>query len=79
MGSKVFSWGLSAQKFVDLIPAGTLLADPKHVLPNVSMEVQVVRKVNAHIGNTAYVMYPGETYVVPENVYDVLFASGAIQ
>ena len=79
VGSKAFSWGLSAQKLVDLIPAGTLLADPKRVPPSVSVEVQVVRKVNAYIGNATYVMQPGETYVVPENVYDVLFASGAIR
>lgn len=78
-GSKAFSWGLSAQKFVDLIPAGTLLNKPKRVLPNVFAEIQVVRKVNAYIGDTTYVMEPGKTYVVPENVHDVLFDSGAIR
>jgi len=39
----------------------------------------VVRKVNAHIGSQFYSLKPGETYLVPENVHQVLLNSGAIQ
>jgi glycosyltransferase involved in cell wall biosynthesis len=79
VGSKAFSWDSSARRFVGLIPAGTLLPDPKHVPPNISVEIHTVRKVNAYIGNATYVLEPDKTYVVPENVYKVLSDSGAIR
>lgn len=77
-GSKTFSWGSSTNRFIKLLPTGTLLTDPKWVLPDVTVEIQVVRKVNAYIGKENYVMEPGETYVVPQNVHQVLFDSGAV-
>jgi len=79
VGSKAFSWDSSARRFVGLIPTGTLLSDPKHVPPNISVEIHTVRKVNAYIGNATYVLEPDKTYVVPENVYKVLSDSGAIR
>ena len=79
VGSKAFSWDVSARKFVGLIPTGTLLSNPQHVPPNISVEIHTVRKVNAYIGNATYVLEPDKTYVVPENVYKVLSDSGAIR
>jgi hypothetical protein len=39
--------------------------------------MQVRRKVNATIGNKHWLMTPGETYEVPEDVHRVLTESGA--
>jgi len=76
--TKAFTWQAATQKLVDLIPAGRLLQTPEWVLPEVNVEIQVVRNVNAFIGNATYVLKPGETYVVPENVHEVLSFSGAV-
>jgi glycosyltransferase involved in cell wall biosynthesis len=76
--TKAFTWQAATQKLVDLIPAGRLLETPEWVLPEVNVKIQVVRNVNAFIGNATYVLKPGETYVVPENVHEVLSFSGAV-
>ncbi len=76
--SKEFSWGNATKKLLSLIPEGSLLSDPKWVVPDVAMEIQVVRKVNAFIGDRVYNLEPGKTYLVPENVHQVLTDSGAI-
>ena len=76
--TKVFSWANASKQLLSLIPAGQLLDDPDWVKPDVKTEIQVVRNVNAHIGNQFYSFKPGETYVVPENVHQVLMDSGAV-
>ena len=48
------------------------------VKPNVTVPIQVCRKVNATIGKEHWQLQPGETYIVPENVYEVLYNSGAL-
>ncbi len=77
--SKVFSWSNATKKLLSLIPEGNLLEDPVWYEPEIMTSIQVVRKVNAHIGPQFYSLKPGETYVVPENVHQVLLNSGAIQ
>lgn len=77
--TKQFSWSSATKQLLDLIPTGTLLENPSFVAPNIAVQIQVVRKVNAHIGRTLYQLEPGETYTVPENVHQVLFDSGAIK
>jgi glycosyltransferase involved in cell wall biosynthesis len=77
--SKAFSWSKATTKLLSLIPEGTLLDNPGFVRPDIKVEIRVVRKVNAIIGTESYNLIPGETYVVPENVHDVLLASGAVK
>jgi hypothetical protein len=77
--SKVFSWSNATKQLLSLIPEGNLLEDPVWYEPEIMTSIQVVRKVNAHIGSQFYSLKPGETYVVPENVHQVLLNSGAIQ
>lgn len=76
--TKVFSWGAATKRLLSLIPTGELLENPDWVEPDIKITIQVIRKVNAHIGNQFYSFNPGETYVVPENVHQVLTDSGAI-
>lgn len=76
--SKDFSWSKSTRRLLSLIPEGTLLDDPDWVSPDVKVEIQVIRKVNADIGNEFYSLRPGKTYVVSENVHQVLTDSGAV-
>ena len=74
-----FSWNKAAQKLVDSVPVGEMLAtSTPRVLPNVTVDIQVCRPVNATIGKDLWKMVPGETYTVPENVHQVLYDSGAL-
>lgn len=77
--TKEFSWANATNKLLSLIPQGNLLDNPGFIRPEIQVEIQVVRKVNAHIGNEFYSLTPGETYIVPENVHDVLIDSGAVK
>ena len=76
--TKIFSWGNATKQLLSLIPEGTLLDKPDWEAPDIKVEIQVVRKVNADIGNEFYSLKPGQTYVVPENVHQVLLDSGAV-
>jgi glycosyltransferase involved in cell wall biosynthesis len=76
---KDFSWAKATSKLLKAIPVGEMLATSTlTVMPNVSVAIQVCRKVNASIGNQQWQLKPGETYIVPENVYEVLYNSGAL-
>ena len=77
--SRAFSWSKATTRLLSLIPEGTLLDNPEFVAPDIKVEIQVVRKVNADIGSEHYFLLPGKTYVVPENVHQVLVDSGAIK
>ncbi len=79
LDTKQFSWTSATKQLLNLIPTGTLLENPTWVAPNVTVEIQVTRNVNANIGGATYKLQPGETYTVPENVHQVLFDSGAIE
>ena len=76
--TKIFSWSNATRKLLSLIPEGTLLDKPDWEAPDIKVEIQVVRKVNADIGTEFYSLKPGQTYVVPENVHQVLLDSGAV-
>lgn len=74
-----YAWKHSTRKLLTAIPTGTPLTDPQPIAPNVQVSVQANRKVNATIGNHTYIMQPGKTYLVPENVFEVLSASNALE
>jgi glycosyltransferase involved in cell wall biosynthesis len=76
--TKIFSWDKATRKLLSLIPEGTLLHNPDFVRSELNVEIQVARKVNAHIGDKFYSLIPGQTYIVPEDVDRVLTDSGAI-
>jgi glycosyltransferase involved in cell wall biosynthesis len=76
--TKIFSWTNATRKLLSLIPEGTLLDNPEWASPDVKVEIQVVRKVKADIGTEFYNLQPGQTYVVSENVHQVLLDSGAV-
>ena len=76
--SKAFSWSNATRKLLSLIPEGTLLDNPAFVRPIINMEIQVSRKVKADIGTESYNLVPGQTYIVSENVRDVLFDAGFV-
>lgn len=76
---KEFSWAKATQKLLDAIPTGEMLATSTPVVaPNVTVQIQVSRKVNANIGKQLWTLHPGTSYTVPENVYQVLYDSGAV-
>ena len=76
--TKIFSWGNATKQLLSLIPEGTLLDKPNWEAPDIKVEIQVVRKVKADIGTEFYNLQPGKTYVVSENVHQVLLDSGAV-
>ena len=76
--TKLFSWSNATRKLLSLIPEGTLLDNPGFIKPKINIEIQVNRKVKADIGTESYNLQPGETYVVPENVYHVLLDAGYV-
>jgi len=76
--TKTFSWANATKKLIATLPAGEPLDNPAYIPAVVKIPVQARRKVNAQIGNHLWVMKPGETYEVPEDVYRVLTESGAL-
>jgi glycosyltransferase involved in cell wall biosynthesis len=75
--TKTFSWANATKKLIATLPAGELLTDPAYSPVVLTMPIQVRRKVNATIGKQHWLMKPGETYEVPEDVHRVLTESGA--
>ena len=75
--TKTFSWANATKKLIATLPTGELLDNPTHIPAIVIIPMQVRRKVNATIGNKHWLMTPGETYEVPEDVHRVLTESGA--
>jgi len=75
--TKTFSWANATKKLIATLPAGELLIDPAYTPAVLTMPIQVRRKVNATIGKQHWLMKPGETYQVPEDVHRVLTESGA--
>jgi glycosyltransferase involved in cell wall biosynthesis len=75
--TKTFSWANATKKLIATLPAGELLTDPAYSPAVLTMPIQVRRKVNATIGKQHWLMKPGETYQVPEDVHRVLTESGA--
>lgn len=76
---KEFSWSKATQKLLAAVPVGEMLPiSSEYIQPEVMVDIQVSRKVNADIGKKRWILKPGETYTVPENVYQVLYDSGAV-
>jgi glycosyltransferase involved in cell wall biosynthesis len=75
--TKTFSWANATKKLIATLPTGELLTDPAYTPAVLTMPIQVRRKVNATIGKQHWLMKPGETYQVPEDVHRVLTESGA--
>lgn len=76
--TKAFSWSNATRKLLSLIPEGTLLETTDFVRPEINVEIQVNRKVKADIGTESHNFQPGQTYIVSENVHDVLIDAGYV-
>lgn len=75
-GCTAFTWRKATKTLLDSVPVGTLLGQPVQELVQVTVEVQVKKKLSCTIGKTDYRFVPGETYTVPEGVVQVLTDSG---
>lgn len=73
-----FAWKHSTRKLLAAVPSGVKLDDPIYEEPNVRVEAQVNRRVNAVIGSEILKLVPGVTYRISENSYHMLTDSGAI-
>ena len=76
--TKALSWSNATRQLLSLIPEGTLLNNPEWAPPKVTVEIQVNRKVKADIGTESFNFEPGQTYVVSDNVHDVLKDAGYV-
>lgn len=74
-----WTWNKAVKQLLQAVPTGTLLENPEWVTPNVEVNIRVKRRVNATIGNHTYNLTPGETYLVPEGVFQVLSDSKALE
>ena len=76
--TKVWSWDNAARQLADKLPVGNLLKEPVWDTAKVSLPMRVKRKVTGSINGKEFTYLPGQEYVVPENVYQVVFDSGNV-
>ncbi len=74
-----WTWHKAVKQLLAVTPTGTLLNNPDWLTPDITVPIRVKRKVNAHIGTKDWRLTPGITYTVPENVFQVLSNSGALE
>lgn len=77
--TKVWSWDNAARQLADKLPVGNILTDPVWEDSILMMPMQVKRKVTGSINGKDFTYLPGQEYVVPENVYQVVFDSGNVK
>lgn len=77
--TKVWSWNNAARQLADKLPVGNILTDPVWEDSILMMPMQVKRKVTGSINGKDFTYLPGQEYVVPENVYQVVFDSGNVK
>jgi glycosyltransferase involved in cell wall biosynthesis len=77
--SKKYSWEKAAKRLVLALPKLEPVDTDIWVQPNVEWRVRCLRPVKADINNKRWVMTPGEEYVVPEGVFQVLYDSKAVE
>ncbi len=76
--TKVWSWDNAARQLADALPVGGLLTDPVWDDAKISMPMRVKRKVTGSINGKDFTYLPGQEYVVPENIYQVVFENGNV-
>jgi hypothetical protein len=76
--TKKWSWANAARQLADALPVGTLLEDPEWKKSMLMMPMRVKRKVEGSINGKEFTYLPGQDYVVPENIYQVVFDSGNV-
>lgn len=75
-----FSWDKAATKLCENLPVGTKLpAKATWEEALVTVTVNVLRPVKAHIGGADYLLKKGEQAVIPDGAYQVLYDSGAVE
>ena len=70
--TKAWSWDKAARKLADALPVGGLLTDPVWEDAILTMKMRVKRKAVGSINGRDFTYLPGQQYVVPENIYQVL-------
>jgi hypothetical protein len=76
--TKVWSWDNAARKLADALPTGYLLDTPTWDSAKISMTMRVKKKVQGSLNGREFTYLPGQEYVVPENIYQVVFDSGNV-
>ena len=76
--TKVWSWDRAARQLADALPVGKLLTNPEWDSAKISMPMRVKKKVNGSLNGREFTYLPGQEYVVPENIYQVVFDSGNV-
>ena len=76
--TKVWSWDRAARQLADVLPVGKLLTNPEWDSAKISMPMRVKKKVNGSLNGREFTYLPGQEYVVPENIYQVVFDSGNV-
>lgn len=76
--TKKWSWTAAARKLADTLPAGSLLTDPVWDPAILTMQLRVKRKATGSINGKDFTYHPGQEYVVPENIYQVLLDGGYV-
>jgi glycosyltransferase involved in cell wall biosynthesis len=76
--TKPWSWKNAARKLADALPVGNLLPDPVWEPAFLTMRMRVNRKATGSINGKEFVYLPGQDYVVPENIYQLLLDGGYV-
>ena len=74
--TQVWSYKNAARKLVGALPTGGLLVDPKQMELSVMYQVVVTRTCDASINGIGARFVSGKSYVVAENMYEVLLNAG---
>lgn len=76
--TKAWSWDNAARQLADALPVGSLLKETVWDDAKISMPMRVKRKTSGSINGKEFTYLPGQEYVVPENIYQVVFDSGNV-
>ena len=73
-----FSWRKATAQLLATVPVGTLLDTDTVETPDVAIPIQVNRNLQCDIGKNHFVFKKGETYLIDEGVYQVLYDAGVL-
>ena len=76
--TKAWSWDNAARQLADKLSVGNLLENPEWEPSILTVPMRVKRKVSGSINGKEFTYLPGQEYVVPENIYQVVFDSGNV-